>query len=137
MPFYAWIHPLFQIVILVIGLYNASLWMGKAQTWTFPLSRYRRISWIFTVFLIIGSVLGRICNSMLHKNKIDLRIPGHNTMGTIILIAVIVGLVFMELGLRNPKKNREVLKWHIWFFILALGLYFAQGFLGLMALLGL
>ena len=138
MPFYAFIHPIWQIATFILGIYNVQIGMGKKSVVkAFPLSRHRRLGWIFFIMAIIGALIGKIVNSSLINQNINLKLPGHQFIGFVVILLVGIGIIFSELGITNQEKYAGILKWHPWLNILALGFLTAQAFVGILALLGI
>jgi hypothetical protein len=138
MPFYAFLHPIWQIGVFILGVYTAQIGMRKkSMVKAFPLSRHRRLGWTFLALVIFGAILGKIVNSALKAHNINLKLSAHRPIGIIIIILVILSIIFSEVGLRNRKKFTAILKWHPWLNILALGFLSAQTFIGILALIGI
>ena len=138
MPFYAFLHPIWQIGIFILGIYTAQIGMRKkSSVKAFPLQRHRNLGWIFLILIALGAVLGKTINNSLIARNIHLKMSGHGRIGFIIIILVALGIIFGQLGIQNRKKYAAILKWHPWLNILALGLLTAQTLLGILALLGI
>ncbi len=138
MPFYAFIHPIWQIATFIIGIYNTHIGMGKKSiVKAFPLKRHRTFGWIFLILVILGALIGKLVNNSLIKHNINLKLPGHQFIGFIVILLVTLGVIFSELGITNREKYASILKWHPWLNIMALGFLTAQAFIGILAILGI
>ena len=138
MPFYAFLHPIWQIGIFILGISNAQLGMSskKFTAKAFPLSRHRSSGWIFLFLVIIGAFFGKIVNNGLKAKGINLKLAAHQPIGIIIIILLVLSVLFSEIGLSNREKFSGILKWHPWLCIFALGFLMAQAFIGILALIG-
>lgn len=138
MPFYAFLHPVWQIGIFILGVYTAQIAMKKKSgAKASPIERHRNLGWIFLILIALGAVVGKTVNNSLAARNIHLKMSAHGLLGFIIIILVALGIGFGHLGLSNRRKYESVIKWHPWLNILALGLLTAQTLLGILALLGI
>ncbi len=136
MPIYAFLHPVWQIGVFILGIAVAQIGMRKKSlVKAFPLQRHRRLGWAFLILIMVGAFLGKAINNGLKARAIHLRLTGHQPIGIIIISLVALGIIFSEVGIRNRGKFAGILKWHPWLNIMALGLLSAQTFIGILALL--
>ena len=138
MPFKAFLHPLWQIGIFILGIYTSQMAMKKKTgAKAFPLQRHLILGWIFLILIALGAVFGKTINNSLVARNVHLKMSAHGPLGFIIIILVALGIGFAQLGLTNRNKYASILKWHPWLNIIALGLLTAQTLLGILALLGI
>jgi len=138
MPFKAFLHPIWQIGIFILGVYTSQMAMKKKTgAVAFSLPRHRNLGWIFLVLIALGAVLGKSVNNSLAASNVNLKMSAHGTLGFLIIILVALGIGFAQLGLTNRRKYESIIKWHPYLNIMALGLLTAQALLGFLALLGI
>lgn len=136
MPFSAYLYAFWQIAGLILGVYNVQVGMNKPVVKAFPIRRHRTLGWLFLIIVIVGIYLGRIITDDLKKQNINFKLSGQPAIGTIIIILLVLGAIFSEVGLRNKDKFSAIIKWHPWLNILAMGLLTAQTFIAVLALFG-
>jgi hypothetical protein len=138
MPFKAFLHPLWQIGIFILGIYTSQMAMKKKSgAKAFALQRHLILGWIFLILIALGAVLGKSINNSLVARNIHLKMSAHGPLGFIIIILVALGIGFGHLGLTDRRKYESLIKWHPYLNIMALGLLTAQALLGILALLGI
>lgn len=137
MPFFGFLHPIWQIGVFILGILVTQIGMQKKSlVKAFPLQRHRILGWIFLISLVIGTFLGKVINNGLKARSIQLKLSGHQSIGIVVILLVALSIIFSELGISNRKKFAKIVKWHPWLNILALGFFTAQIFIGILALIG-
>jgi heme A synthase len=136
MPLFAFLHPIWQIGVFILGVLVAHIGMQKKSlVKAFPLKRHRTLGWIFLILIVLGAFLGKVINNNLKAHAIQLKLSGHQPIGIIIIGLVALAIIFSEVGITNRKKFAGILGWHPWLNILALGFLVAQAFIGILALI--
>lgn len=133
---YTFIHPIWQLIALYLGIKNLSIGFNKSQSWTFPMRTHRKIGFIFVIMTAIGAVIGRQVNLLLaHRGKF-IHISGHRLLANSIIVLLILIVISGLIKQRHTFRLRWLQFLHPWFGFLAMGLMFAQLFLTLSKLIG-
>ncbi|GEM_PF-1500458 len=137
MPTYLVIHLIVLIGAIVWGVNNAWLGMSKSGMWTFPYKRHRIFGYIFFGLVLVSFLLTQLFSPLLKRARI--KIPGYETLGWIIFILSIIGVILGELRYQNntslvrsriPRRDQSTASTlHPWFLILTIGLLFAPTFI--------
>ena len=138
MPFYAFLHPIWQIGVFILGVYTAQIGMRKkSAVKAFPLQRHRNLGWIFLILIALGAVFGKTVNNSLAARNIHLKMSGHGPNRFHNYYISGTGDYVRATWNSKPEEIRRHLKMAPWLNILALGLLTAQTLLGILALLGI
>lgn len=136
MSWYAFIHPIWQLIALYLGVKNLALGFNRAQTWTFSIRKHTKQGFVFIVLTVVGAVIGKQTNQTLRNLGNPISLSGHLFI-TYIIIAFLILIVISGL---IKRKRWYRLRWlqflHAWFGLLAVGLMFAQLFIALTKLIG-
>jgi hypothetical protein len=135
MTWHIFIHPIWMLIALYLGIRNLAIGFNKSESWTFPIRSHRQVGFAYTIMVATGAFIGWYVNSILFVRGNAIRISGHNLL--MIIILSLAGLIIIS-GLIRQKHTYR-LRWlqglHPWFGVLAVGLMFAQLFLGLLTFL--
>lgn len=136
MIWFAFIHPVWQITALVLGVRNLAIGFSRAKTWTFPTQKHRLLGLLFIILSFTGSIIGWQVNAALAKSNQALILSGHRFIAYLVIGLMI--LIAVSGFLRQSRSHR--LRWlqalHGWFGVLVTGLVFAQLFIVLAKLIG-
>jgi hypothetical protein len=136
MPWYLFIHPVWQLVVLYLGIKTLAIGFSKSQTWTFPIRVHRRQGIAFITFGALGAVIGFVSSHIYRSQGHTLRIGGHR-----FIAFLIIGFLFLiALSGLSKVKHWHRIQWlqalHPWFGVLTMGLIFAQLFIVVMKIIG-
>ncbi|MCX7784826.1 MAG: hypothetical protein N2201_01145 [candidate division WOR-3 bacterium] len=136
MPWYAFIHPLWQLFGLFLGIKNLSTGFTKTESWTFPLRQHRRLGLLFYIFILSGGLIGWQTNAVMRSQGINFRLSGHP--GLAITIIILASLTILSGLLR--QSHSKYLQWfqflHPWLGVIAVSTIFAQLFLVIFKFIG-
>ena len=136
MSWYAFIHPIWQLIALYLGVKNLALGFNRAQTWTFSIRKHTKQGFIFIVLTVVGAIIGAQTSKTLSNHGSPISLSGHRLI-TFIIIAFLILIVISGL---IKRKRWYRLRWlqflHAWFGLLTVGLMFAQLFIALTKLIG-
>jgi cytochrome bd-type quinol oxidase subunit 1 len=130
LPGYAYIHPIWQLVTLILGLFLAATALPNVDNPNFRVRGHERLGRIFVILVIAGAVFGKLVAASLPVGT--LAIPGHRFLAAVIVGLVVIGSVFGYQGGRMRLRVRTgMMRAHPWFLVLAVALLLAQGLLGI------
>jgi hypothetical protein len=129
MPWYIFIHPIWQLIALYLGVKNLSVGFNKSRSWTFPLRSHRNNGLSFIIMTSSGAIVGWIINSILARYYNPLHIIGHRIITYVMLILLILITISGFMKQKHAPRLSLLQFLHPWFGVLATGLIFAQLFL--------
>jgi len=133
LPAFAYLHPVWQGLTLVFGLYLSATGVRNIENPNFSVRKHKRIGRIFLIMIIAGAVFGKVIAASLPLGTF--RMPGHVFLAVLITILAILGAVFGFQGERKRLRVRTgMMRAHPWFFVAVTALVFAQALMGLRAL---
>ena len=133
LPFFAYVHPAWQFLTLVLGLYLSAQGLKNVENPNFSVRQHKRIARVFLIMILAGAVFGKVIAASLPSGTF--RMPGHILLSVMITILAIIGAVFGFQGERKRLRVRTgTMQMHPWFFITVTALVFAQALMGLRAL---
>ncbi|MCX8014642.1 MAG: hypothetical protein N2748_01355 [candidate division WOR-3 bacterium] len=136
MPWYIFIHPLWQLVALYFGVKNLYQGFNRDTSLVFSIRKHINAGLVFITITILGYLIGHQSSKALRDLNIIFVIKGHRLLANITLI--LLALILLSGFLR--KKEWRYLKWlqflHPWFGLLTVGIIFAQLFLAISKFVG-
>jgi hypothetical protein len=133
MSWYIFIHPLWQLFVLYLGVKNLAQGFGRTQRWTFSIDKHSTQGFVFSILAIIGAIIGWQVNLTL-QNPIYL--SGHRFIAFIIIVLLVLIVISGLIRRRRWHRLRWLQFLHPWFGFLAVGLMFAQLFIVVTKILG-
>ncbi|MEO0083794.1 MAG: hypothetical protein ABIK33_05385 [candidate division WOR-3 bacterium] len=136
MPWYIFIHPVWQLVALYLGIKNLYQGFNRESSLVFSLRKHINTGLVFIVLTALGYLIGHQSSKALKELNIIFVIKGHRFLANLTLI--FLGLILLS-GLLTRKDWRHF-KWlhflHPWFSLLTVGIIFAQLFLTISKFVG-
>jgi uncharacterized membrane protein YozB (DUF420 family) len=133
LPAFAYLHPVWQGLTLVLGMYLAATGVRNIENPNFSVRKHKRIGRIFLIMILAGAVFGKVIAASLPLGTF--RMPGHVFLAVLITILTILGAVFGFQGERKRLRVRTgMMRAHPWFYVAVTALVFAQALMGLRAL---
>ncbi|MEO0092509.1 MAG: hypothetical protein ABIK61_07355 [candidate division WOR-3 bacterium] len=136
MPWYAFIHPVWQLVGLILGIRNLSIGFTKTESWAFPVREHRKLGLLFYIFIFSGGLIGWQANSVMRNQGINFYLSGHR--GLAITIIILASLSIISGFLR--QAHSKYLQWfqflHPWLAVMAVSMIFAQLFIVIFKFIG-
>lgn len=136
MSWFVFIHPVWQITALVLGVKNLSIGFNRAKLWTFPTRKHRTLGLLFITLSVTGSIIGWQVNRTLFKIGQAIILPAHRLLAYFIIGFIILITISGFLRQAHWHRMRWLQALHGWFGILAAGLIFAQLFIVLSKFIG-
>jgi hypothetical protein len=126
LPLYVYIHPVWQLATLVVGLIVAATALPNVDNPNFRVRQHERLGRILMILLLAGAVFGKLVVTTLPPGTFQ--IPGHRFVGSAIVILSVIGAIFGYQGGRLRLRTRTAaMRAHPWFIILAVALIIGQG----------
>jgi hypothetical protein len=136
MSWFVYIHPVWQLIALSVGIKNLALGFNRAQAWTFPVRKHRILGLFFIILSAVGSFIGIQVNTVLGKSNSSITILGHRFIAYLIIGLAVLITISGFLRQAHWYRLRWLQTLHGWFGVLALGLFFAQLFLVIAKIIG-
>jgi len=133
LPVFAYLHPAWQFLTLVFGIYLSAAGLKNIENPNFSVRQHKRAARIFLIMILAGAVFGKVIAASLPPGT--LRMPGHVLLSVLITVLAIIGAVFGFQGERKRLRVRTgMMRAHPWFYVAITALIFAQALMGLRAL---
>jgi len=129
-PLYVYLHPVWQLATLAVGLYLAMTALPNVDNPNFRVRAHERLGRIFVILILAGAVFGKLVVATLPPDT--LQIPGHRFLSVTIVALVIVGSIFGYQGGRlRLRVKTGMMRAHPWLLVLAVALLVGQGLLAI------
>jgi hypothetical protein len=129
-PAVAYIHPIWQLAALALGLYIAAVSLPSIGNMNFKVRPHERLGRIFLIVVFAGVVFGKLVSASLPARMFS--VPGHGFLSVLIIALVVLGAIFGYQGGRLRLRVRTgMMQLHPWLIVLAVALMIAQALLGL------
>jgi hypothetical protein len=133
MPWYGYIHPLFALAALALGLVTGQTSLSKLTHWDFPLRTQRYRSVFFFLMTVVNFVLGLIVATELRGHGFRTRLTGHTPLAVVTMVlAMLAAIVTFTRGRSGEVSG--MMRLHPLLVVAALALIFTSGMLVFWAL---
>jgi hypothetical protein len=133
MAWYAFIHPVFAVGALVLGLITAQTSLSKVNDWDFPLRKQRTRSIVFFLLCVVNFSAGLFVNTVLRGVHKGIQMTAHLPF-SIAVLALSLLAALVTFGPSKPGSVSPLLRYHSILTAIALALILTMGFIGLIML---